>query len=124
MKIDLKSLRPVELSDRARFNAELDKMASQSCEACFPNIFMYREPYGIEFAEIEGRLVVCEKATRVIHDPLGEPTDPELLFNISQAFADAGLTDGGIYDVPETFLDDYQDCDRFFELEYDEGAID
>ena len=124
MKISLDSLRPVEISDRIRFNAELDKMASQSCEACFPNIFMYREPYGIEFADIAGRLVVFERATRTIHYPLGDKTDPELLYNISKAFADAGLTDGGIYDVPESFLDDYPDCDRFFELEYDEGAID
>lgn len=124
MKISLKSLRPVELSDRARFNAELEKMSSQSCEACFPNIFMYRKPYGIEFADIKGRLVVYERATRTIHYPLGEVTDPELLYYISKAFADAGLTDGGIYDVPESFLDDYPDCDRFFELEYDEGAID
>lgn len=124
MKISLKSLRPVELSDRERFSAELDKMASQSCEACFPNIFMYREPYGIEFADIEGRLVVYERATRTIHYPLGEKTDAELLYNISKAFVKAGLTDGGIYDVPESFLDDYPDCDRFFELEYDEGAID
>jgi len=34
------------------------------------------------------------------------------------------LTDGGIYDVPEEFLDKHPDCDRFFELEYDEGMID
>ena len=26
--------------------------------------------------------------------------------------------------MPESFLDDYPDCDQFFELEYDEGAID
>ncbi len=124
MKIDLSSLRPVELSDRARFDEELAKMASQSCEVCFPNIFMYREPYGIEFVEIEKRLVVYERATRIIHYPLGEKTAPELLYKISKAFVKAGLTDGGIYDVPESFLDDYPDCDRFFELEYDEGAID
>ena len=93
MKIDLSSLRPVELSDRARFNEELDKMATQSCEACFPNIFMYRKPYGIEFIDIKGRLVVYERVTRTIHYPLGEKTDPELLYNISKAFADAGLTD-------------------------------
>lgn len=124
MKIDLSSLRPVELSDRARFNAELVKMSSQSCEACFPNIFMYREPYGIEFVEIENRLVVYERVSRTIHYPLGEKTDPELLYQISKAFKKAGLTDGEIYDVPESFLDDYPDCDRFFELEYDEGAID
>ena len=124
MKIDLSSLRPVELSDRTRFDKELAKMASQSCEVCFPNIFMYREPYGIEFVEIEKRLVVYERATRIIHYPLGEKTDPELLYKISKAFVKAGLTDGGIYDVPESFLDDYPDCDRFFELEYDEGAID
>ena len=37
---------------------------------------------------------------------------------------EAGLTDGGIYDVPEDFLDAYPDCDSLFDLEYDEGTID
>ena len=123
-KIDLSSLRPVEVADRPRFDKVLALMKSQSCEACFPNIFMYRQPYGIEFIEIDGRLVVFERATRIIHYPLGEKTPPQLLHDISQAFMDAGLTDGGIYDVPEEFLDDYPDCDSMFDLEYDEGAID
>lgn len=123
-KIDLSSLRPVEISDRARFDRVLEIMGSQSCEACFPNIFMYRKPYGIEFIEIEGRLVVYERQTRIIHYPLGEQTPPQLLHDISEAFMEAGLTDGGIYDVPEDFLDAYPDCDSLFELEYDEGTID
>ena len=123
-KIDLSALRPVEISDRARFDKVLAIMGSQSCEACFPNIFMYRQPYGIEVIEIEGRMVVYERQTRVIHYPLGEPVSPELLYAISKAFVDAGLTDGGIYDVPEDFLDNYPDCDSLFDLEYDEGAID
>ena len=123
-KIDLSSLRPVEISDRARFDRVLEMMGSQSCEACFPNIFMYRKPYGIEFIEIEGRLVVYERQTRIIHYPLGEQTPPQLLHDISEAFLEAGLTDGGIYDVPEDFLDAYPDCDSLFDLEYDEGTID
>lgn len=123
-EIDLTSLRPVEISDRAKFDRVLDEMGSQSCEACFPNIFMYRQPYGIEFIEIEGRLVVYERQTRVIHYPLGKQTPPQLLHDISEAFVKAGLTDGGIYDVPEDFLDAYPDCDSLFDLEYDEGAID
>lgn len=123
-EIDLSSLRPVEITDRARFDKVLKVMGSQSCEACFPNIFMYRKPYGIECIEIEGRMVVYERQTRIIHYPLGKPVSPELLHKISQAFIDAGLTDGGIYDVPEDFLDNYPDCDSLFDLEYDEGAID
>ena len=123
-KIDLSSLRPVEIGDRAQFDRVLEIMGSQSCEACFPNIFMYRKPYGIEFIEIEGRLVVYERQTRIIHYPLGERTSPQLLHDISEAFMEAGLTDGGIYDVPEDFLDAYPDCDSLFDLEYDEGTID
>ena len=112
----------MEVSDRERFDKALATMQSQSCEACFPNIFMYREPYGLEFVEIKDRLVIYERVARVIHYPIGEQTPPELLYQISKAFVDAGLSDGGIYDVPESFLDDYPDCDQFFELEYDEGA--
>ncbi len=123
-KIDLSSLRPVEIGDRARFDRAIKEMDSQSCEVCFPNIFMYRQPYGIEFVEIEGRLVVYERVTRVIHYPIGKQTPPQLLHDISAAFVEAGLTDGGIYDVPEDFLDDFPDCDSLFDLEYDEGAID
>ena len=124
MKIDLSTLRPVEIGDKKLFDKHLEIMRSQSCECCFPSLFMYQQPYGVEFIKLKGKLVVYERVSRVIHYPIGEKTDPELLYNISQAFVDAGLTDGGIYDVPEWFLDDYPDCDRFFELEYDEGAID
>jgi hypothetical protein len=124
MKIDLSKLRPVELSDRSLFDSRLAVMASQSCECCFPNIFMYQEPYGVEFVEIAKRLVVYERISRTIHYPIGEWTTPATLRKISDAFVEAGLTDGGIYDVPEEFLDKHADCDKFFEIEYDEGAID
>lgn len=124
MGINFKELHPVKLTDRERFDKALKVMSSQSCECSFANIFMYREPYGIEFLEYDNRLIVYERLTRSIHYPIGENTDPETLHRISGEFADAGLTDGGIYDVPEQFLDDYPDCDRWFDLEYDEGAID
>ena len=124
MKIKFSKLRPVEITDRELFDSKLALMASQSCECSFPNIFMYQEPYGIEFIEIEGRLVVYERIARAIHYPIGEWTDPALLKKISDAFVEEGLTDGGIYDVPEEFLDRHPNCDSFFELEYDEGMID
>ena len=124
MRIDFSKLRPVEITDRELFDSKLAIMESQSCECSFPNIFMYQEPYGIEFIEIKGRLVVYERVARAIHYPIGEWTDPTMLKEISDAFVKKGLTDGGIYDVPEEFLDKHPDCDRFFEIEYDEGAID
>jgi len=123
MKIEL-NLRPVTLADRGLFEEKLGTQSTQSCECSFANLYMYREPYGISFTEIGSRLVVCEKANRAIHYPIGEWTPPEELKQISDAFVEAGLTDGGIYDVPEEFLDRHPDCDQFFELEYDEGAID
>ncbi len=124
MKIDFKSLRPVRLSDKARFDAGIAKMNSQSCECCFPNLYMYQQPYGLEFVEVNNKLVVFEREPRFINYPIGDWTGPEELSEINQAFIEAGLTDGGIYDVPEEFLDRHPDCDRFFEIEYDEGAID
>ncbi len=123
MKIDL-NLRPVTLADRKLFQEKLAVQPTQSCECSFANLYMYRDPYGISFTEIGDRLVVLEKANRAIHYPIGGWTPPEELKQISDAFVKAGLTDGGIYDVPEEFLDRHPDCDRFFELEYDEGAID
>lgn len=124
MKIDLKSLRPVALADRTLFESKLAEQPSQSCECSFANLFMYQQPYGIDFVEADGRLIVYEHASRTIHYPIGRWTPPEELRAVSDAFVAAGLTDGGIYDVPEEFLDRHPDCDRFFELEYDEGAID
>ena len=124
MKIDLSTLRPVQISDRKLFDTHLQKMCSQSCECSFPNLFMYQEPYGIEFVSLDDRLVVYERESRTIHYPIGEWTDPKTLRKISDAFYEAGLTEGGVYDVPEEFLDKHPDCDRYFELEYDAGMID
>ena len=99
-------------------------MGSQSCECSFVNLFAYQEPYDLVYAPVAGRLVVCERANRTLHYPIGDWTPPELLKEISDAFVAAGLTDGGIYDVPEEFLDRHSDCDRYFEIEFDEGSID
>ncbi len=124
MKFDLSSLRPIEMKDQKRFEAELEKMHSQSCECSFANLYAYQPPYQIEFVECAGRLVPYERKARTIHYPIGEWTDPELLRDICDSFMKAGLTDGGIYDVPEEFLDRHEDCDAYFDLEFDEGAID
>ena len=124
MKINPRSLRPITLADQVRFESEIARMGSQSCECSFVNLFAYQEPYDLVYAPLAGRLVVCERANRTIHYPIGEWTPPELLKEINDAFVDAGLTDGGIYDVPEEFLDRHSDCDRYFEIEFDEGAID
>ncbi len=124
MKIEPISLRPLTLEDRTLFEEKLSLQPTQSCECSFANLYMYREPYGISFAEVDGRLVVYEGAHRAIHYPIGEWTTPEELKQISDAFVKAGLSDGGIYDVPEEFLDRHPDCDQYFDLEYDEGAID
>ncbi len=125
MKIDLKALRPVALGDRELFEEKFAVQPNQSCECSFANLLMYQVPYGIEFVpDDEGRLIVYERVSRTIHYPIGPWTPPEELRKISLAFMDAGLTDGGIYDVPEEFLDRHPDCDLFFELEFDEGAID
>jgi len=124
MKIDLSKLKPIEMSDKKVFDSAIAQMNSQSCEVCFPNLFMYQEPYDICYVKIGKRLVVCERKTRILHYPLGEWTPPKELSEINAAFIKAGLTDGGIYDVPEEFLDRYPDCDTCFDLEYDEGQID
>ena len=124
MKIDLRRLRPIKLEDRELFDGKLAEMHSQSCECSFVNLFIYREPYQLRFIEWGDRLVVYDGSNRYIHYPLGRWTPPEELNEIALAFRKAGLTEGGVYDVPEEFLDIHSDCDRFFEIEYDEGAID
>jgi hypothetical protein len=124
MKIDLSKLKPIELSDKKYFDIAAAQMNTQSCECSFANLFMYRQPYEISCIRLGERIVVCEHKARIIHYPMGEWTPPEELQRINAAFIEAGLTDGGIYDVPEEFLDRHPNCDSFFELEYDEGMID
>ena len=124
MKLDISGLRPVELSDLPVFENYLQKFASQSSECCFANLYMYRDSYGYEFADLGDRLVVYERVARQIHYPIGKWTSPKELYKISRLFMDSGLTDGGVYDIPEEFLDRYADCDQYFEIEYDEGQID
>ena len=124
MKIDLSKLKPIELSDKKYFDIAAAQMNTQSCECSFANLFMYRQPYEISCIRLGERIVVCEHKARIIHYPMGEWTPPEELQRINAAFVEAGLTDGGIYDVPEEFLDRHPNCDSFFELEYDEGMID
>ena len=101
MKIDFSTLRPVTLEDRKLFDEKLAVLASQSCECSFANLFMYQQPYGLEFVEAGDRLVVYERHARTIHYPIGKWTTPEELKEIIDAFNAEGLTDGGIYDVPE-----------------------
>ncbi len=124
MKINLTELRPVELGDRALFDKHLAVMKSQSCECNFANIFAYRSQYQLQFLDAGDRLVVYDGSGRCIHYPIGKWTTPKELRAVCDAFRDAGLTDGGVYDVPEEFIDRYDDCDSLFELEYDEGMID
>ena len=124
MNIDFSRLRPVRLSDRSFFEEKIALMNSQSCECSFVNLFVYQKPYQIEFVECGDRIVVYERNARTIHYPLGEWTGPELLRDICDAFMRQGLTDGGIYDVPEEFLDRHEDCDKYFDIEFDEGMID
>lgn len=124
MKIDLSGLRPVTLADQELFVKHLTTSSRQSSECSFANLFMYADSYGYEIADFGDRLVVYERPARQIHYPIGKWTTPTELYKISRAFMDAGLSDGGVYDVPEEFLDRHADCDRHFEIQYDEGEID
>ena len=96
MKIDFSTLRPVTLEDRKLFDEKLAVLASQSCECSFANLFMYQQPYGLEFVEAGDRLVVYERHARTIHYPIGKWTTPEELKEIIDAFNAEGLTDGGV----------------------------
>ncbi len=124
MKIDFSTLHPITLEDQKNFDQMLVKSPSQSCECSFPNLFMYQPPYHLEAITIGERIVVYERKMRVIHYPIGKWTPPKELRAIIDAFDAEGLTDGCIYDVPEELLDKHDDCDEYFELEFDEGAID
>ena len=97
MNFDISGLRPVELADLPVFEKYLKKFPTQSSECCFANLYMYRNSYGYEFADLGDRIVVYERNARQIHYPFGKWTSPKELHKLSSLFVEAGLTDGGIF---------------------------
>ncbi len=120
-----RDLRPVACADRALFQKALAERETRSCECTFANLVLWRKPYDEVFFEYAGRLVVVERATRLMHFPIGRVLPPRELALLAGELRRDGLTDGGIYDVPEEYwTGQTAECAAWFNMESDEGTFD
>lgn len=117
--------RPVAIEDRAFFEKKLAILDRRSCECSFANILLWSEPYRIEWAEWQDRIVVLERAHGAIHFPIGAYPEPRALAGLVAAGLTAGaLESGDVYDTPEDYLARYPDGVRFFTADADEDNFD
>ncbi len=118
-------LRPVACGDRVLFQKALAGRETSSCECAFANLVLWQKPYDEVFFEHAGRLVVVERATRLMHFPIGPYFAPWDLAALAKELQQCGLCDGGIYDVPEEYWTEQNaDCSKVFDMQIDEGAFD
>ncbi len=120
MKLDVAKLRPVGISDRAFFQEVLLQKPTRSCECAFANLFLWQQPYQEEFTVIDNMILVVERRSGTLHFPIGKYPEPKVLAEICDAFADARIGSGVIYDVPE----DYPSAPQFFTESSEEGEFD
>lgn len=124
LNIDVSKLRPVDLSDRAFLLKFLAIRDSRSCECAMANLYLWQETYDERMMEFAGRLLVVEFGHRIMHFPIGEFLPPEELAALADALKNAGVIDGGIYDVPEEYLQCHPEAAELFRISEDEGAFD
>lgn len=123
--MDLKrsNLRPVEWSDRAFLREALKRHGTpQSCECAEANLFLWRDEYGEEFIDADGRFWVIETRGGLPHFPIGEAFDPETLYFLAQTARSWGFRPE-FYDVPASCAA-RPDVAAFFTVEHDDGADD
>jgi hypothetical protein len=117
--------RPVAVEDRAFFEKKLAILDRRSCECSFANLLLWSEPYRIEWAEWQDRIVVLERMHGSIHFPIGAYAEPRALAGLIAAGLAAGiLKNGDVYDTPEDYFDRYPDGVRFFAADADEDNFD
>ncbi len=118
-------LRPVACADRALFQKALAERETCSCECAFANLILWQKPYDEVFFEHAGRLVVVERATRLMHFPIGRTLPPQELAALAGELQRNGLGNGTIYDVPEEYWTGQSvECAKWFDVEIDEDAFD
>ena len=123
--MDLKrsNLRPVEWSDRAFLHEALKRHCTpQSCECAEANLFLWRDEYGEEFIDADGRFWVIETRGGLPHFPIGEAFAPAELAELARAAQAWGFRPE-FYDVPTAYAA-RPDVERYFTVVHDDGADD
>jgi hypothetical protein len=94
-----------------------------SCEYSFVNLFCWQNLYRYSWFLYENRLVIYDDRSQTLFMPIGEDLAPEEMFALSQKAVAAGLS-GNIGLVPESYVDIWQDLDRYFSITSDRDAAD
>ena len=123
MELKRSNLRPVEWSDRAFLQKALSRHAMpQSCECAEANLFLWRDEYGEEFIDANGRFWVIETRGGLPHFPIGEAFAPAELAELARTAKAWGFRPE-FYDVPADYAVQ-PEIGRYFYVVKDDGADD
>ncbi len=117
------SFRPIRLADRELFLNRLSIQDNRSCECNFANLFCWGPELKLCFTEYKQRLLACSIDEKYLLFPIGEYFPPEELLEITRTLYDLGMAEN-CYDVPEDYLKQYPDAERFFNIKCNEDYFD
>ncbi len=116
--------RPIRLADAARLKQLTAANTRPSCECAPANLLLWAEPYRMEWAELEGRLLILGREERLLHFPIGDWFPPGQLAELTAEATARGRIDGAVYDAPPEYFTRFPDAERFFRSECDPGSAD
>ena len=122
---DIKKLKDITLQDKEVLQVFLQSLNEFSCEMSFANLAMWHEAYGTQFAfDSAGRLILYSPVEKMIYFPRGAEISPAELADLSSIFARNGMTDNCIYDIPDSYIDQHPDAEKYFTLDSNEDNFD
>lgn len=122
---DIGKLKNITLQDKGILKDFLHSLNEFSCEMSFTNLAMWHAAYQTQFAfDDAGRLILYSPVEKMIYFPRGAEISPAELAELSSIFADSGLTENGIYDVPESYVVSHSDIEKYFTVDFNEDNFD
>lgn len=122
---DFKTLQNITLADKNLLEPFLQALGEVSCEMSFTNLAMWHEAYGTQYAfDAEKRLILYSPVEKMIYFPRGAEISPAELADLSSTFASEGLTENLIYDIPEKYIAENPDFEKYFILDTNEDNFD
>lgn len=123
MSIPILNFRGVELSDREYFQRVSAGTEMLSCEYSFTNLFIWRNIYGTDWAELGGFPLVRSKEEKTLLMLAGGSFSPAELRDILSA-SFPGEKDAGIIQATEKYVTQNPALGDFFSVEFNEDYSD
>ena len=122
---NLANLKDISCDDKEILQPFLQNLNEYGCEMSFANLAMWHAAYGTQFAFDEaGRLILYSPVEKMIYFPRGAEISAAELADLSNFFAKNGLTENLIYDVPESYIQQHEDIEKYFTVEFNEDNYD